>query len=177
MNIRAALTSLILLLSSPLVAQADSAPYRLSSGDVINISVYGEKDLSIDKLELNDSGTFSYPFIGEVLARGKTTAEVEKDVTARLSQGYLVSPRVSVSVANYRPFFIGGEVKTPNGYAFKPGLTVDGAIALAGGMTERGSSKRITIIHGADNARTAEKATLNTPVSAGDTITVDQGFF
>jgi len=159
-------------------AQAEStSTYKLASGDVIRINVFGEKDLSIEEIRLNDAGIFSYPFIGDVRAKGKTAAEIEQMLTESLKGDYLVDPRVSVSVLTYREFFISGEVQKPGGYPFQPGLTLRRAVALAGGLTERASEGRITIIRDPDASRTPEKATLDTVVMPGDTITIDQGFF
>ncbi|MFK3974208.1 polysaccharide biosynthesis/export family protein [Pseudomonas sp. NPDC087358] len=154
-----------------------AAQYQLSSGDVININVFGESDLSFKEIRLTDAGTFSYPFIGEINAKGLTSTAVEKLITTKLKDGYLVDPRVSVSVLTYRQFYISGEVKLPGGYPFQPGLTLDRAIAVAGGLTERASDKRISIVRGADPTRSIDKASLNTLVEPGDTINIDQGFF
>jgi polysaccharide biosynthesis/export protein VpsN len=151
--------------------------YQLSSGDVIRINVFGEPDLSFAEIRLTDAGTFSYPFVGEVNASGKTPSQIERLLVEALKDGYLMDPRVSVSVINYREFYISGEVKSPGGYPFQPGLTLDRAIALAGGLTERASTRRITIIRGSDESRSAERASLSTMVKPGDTITIDQGFF
>lgn len=167
---------LLLLNSSAVLAESNST-YKLASGDVIRINVFGEKDLSIEEIRLNDAGIFSYPFIGDVRAKGKTAAEIEQILTESLKGDYLVDPRVSVSVLTYREFFISGEVKTPGGYPFQPGLTLRRAVALAGGLTERASTGRITIIRDQDASRTPEQATLDTVVMPGDTITIDQGFF
>ncbi|SFQ41698.1 polysaccharide export outer membrane protein [Geopseudomonas sagittaria] len=167
---------LLLLNSSAALAESNST-YKLASGDVIRINVFGEKDLSIEEIRLNDAGIFSYPFIGDVRAKGKTAAEIEQILTESLKGDYLVDPRVSVSVLTYREFFISGEVKEPGGYAFQPGLTLRRAVALAGGLTERASTGRITIIRDQDPNRTPEQATLDTVVMPGDTITIDQGFF
>lgn len=174
MIIKTVLAALLLFTG---LAGAAEAPYRLGSGDVLKVSVFGEPDLSFDEIRLNDSGTFSYPFIGSVDARGKTPSEVEQVISTKLRDGYLVSPRVAVSVVTYRDFFISGEVKNPGGYPFEPGLTLDRAIARAGGLTERGSEKRVTIIRGSDAKRGVEKATLDTEVHPGDAITINQGFF
>ncbi|CAD5377052.1 Polysaccharide export protein [Pseudomonas sp. OF001] len=151
--------------------------YKLASGDIIAISVFGEPDLSFPEVRLNDAGIFSYPFLGDIQARGKTAAEIERMLAERLKGGYLVDPRVSVSILRYREFFISGEVKTPGGYTFQPGLTLRRAVALAGGLTERASTSRITIIRDQDPQRRPERASLDTPVMPGDTITIDQGFF
>ncbi|EPJ85329.1 MULTISPECIES: polysaccharide biosynthesis/export family protein [Pseudomonas] len=166
--------ALLLILSSPLFA---APQYQLNSGDILRINVFGETDLSFAEIRLNDAGTFSYPFIGEVNAKGKTPGQVEALLTDKLKDGYLVAPRVSVSVLAYRPFYISGEVKLPGGYPFEPGLTLDRAIALAGGLTERASDRRIYIVRGADTRRSSQKASLNTLVEPGDTITIEQGFF
>ncbi|AOE83149.1 polysaccharide biosynthesis/export family protein [Pseudomonas sp. TCU-HL1] len=167
----------MLLITSSVVHAEGNSQYKLASGDVIRINVFGEEDLSFKKIRLTDAGTFSYPFVGEVQAKGKTAAEIEQIIVDKLKGDYLVDPRVSVSVLQYREFFISGEVKTPGGYPFQPGLTLRRAVALAGGLTERASDKRITIIRDHDTSRTPEPANLDTLVMPGDTITIDQGFF
>ena len=165
------------LLALAFSAVASAAQYQLGSGDVIRVSVHGEPDLSFDEIRLTDAGTFTFPFIGEVDANGKTPGQVRSLLTDALKDGYLVDPRVSVSVVNYREFYISGEVKLPGGYPYQPGLTLDRAIALAGGLTERASTKRMTIVRGSENGRSAEKATMDTLVRPGDTINIDEGFF
>ena len=158
------------------VYAAGNSEYKLASGDVISITVYGEEDMSFKSLRLTDAGTFSYPFIGEVNAKGKTASQIEGLLVAQLKGDYLVNPRVSVSVLQYREFYISGEVKTPGGYPFQPGLTIRRAVALAGGFTERASEGKITINRDL-SAEPTEKASLDALVSPGDTITVPQGFF
>ncbi|ENO96537.1 polysaccharide export protein [Thauera phenylacetica B4P] len=172
----ALLGGLSLLSSSPAYAEAN-AQYRLASGDVIRISVFGESELSIDEIRLTDAGTLSYPFIGEVRANGRTARELEQILTTKLKGDYLVDPRVTVRILKYREFFISGEVKSPGGYPYQPGLTLRRAVALAGGLTERASENRISIIRDKDPNRKPQKATLDTELEPGDTITIDQGFF
>ncbi|MBF7730518.1 polysaccharide biosynthesis/export family protein [Pseudomonas sp. N040] len=167
----------MLLFASGFVQADGNSSYKLASGDVISIRVFGEPDLSVEELRLTDAGSFSYPFIGEVQAKGKTAVEIEQLIVNKLKGDYLVDPRVSVSVLKYREFFISGEVKTPGAYPFQPGLTLRRAVALAGGLTERASEGRITIIRDSNPERTPEPATLDTLVMPGDTITIDQGFF
>ncbi|WP_459705270.1 polysaccharide biosynthesis/export family protein [Stutzerimonas marianensis] len=167
--------SFLLLLA--FTAGASAAQYQLGSGDIIRVSVHGEPDLSFEEIRLTDAGTFTFPFIGEVDARGKTPGEVRNLLIEKLKDGYLIDPRVSVSVVNYREFYISGEVKSPGGYPYQPGLTLDRAIALAGGLTERASTRRMTIVRASEGGRTAEKATMDTPVRPGDTINIDEGFF
>lgn len=151
--------------------------YELAAGDVISIRVFGEDDLSRDKVRLTDAGTISYPVLGEIKALGLTIGELEKRITAGLKNGYLVNPRVSVQIEEYRPFYINGMIERPGGYPYQPGLTVLKASSLAGGFRERASFSKITIIRERDAKATKEKADLNTPVYPGDTIFVDESFF
>ncbi|WP_460425397.1 polysaccharide biosynthesis/export family protein [Azotobacter armeniacus] len=167
----------VLVLNGRVALAEGNSNYRLASGDVIRINVFGEQDLSIEEIRLTDAGTFSYPFIGEVFAKGKTGAELEQLLIDKLKGDYLVDPRVSVNVLKYREFYISGEVKEPGGYPYQPGLTLRRAIALSGGLTQLASTGRITIIRDQDPNRSPEKATLDTPVHPGDSITIDQGFF
>ncbi|MGK9065273.1 polysaccharide biosynthesis/export family protein [Stutzerimonas chloritidismutans] len=168
---------LFLLLMLAFTAGANAAQYQLGSGDIIRVSVHGEPDLSFEEIRLTDAGTFTFPFLGEVNANGKTPGQVRDILVQKLKDGYLIDPRVSVSVVNYREFYISGEVKSPGGYPYQPGLTLDRAIALAGGLTERASTRRMTIVRSAEGGRTAEKADMDTPVRPGDTINIDEGFF
>lgn len=175
------LFALLALLSVTLSAQAQqlegNATYKLSSGDIIRISVFGEPDLSFAEIRLTDAGTFSYPFVGEVKAQGKTAVELERILTQALQGDYLMDPRVSISVLEYREFYISGEVKSPGGYKYQPGLSLRRAIALAGGLTERASTKRITVVRDQDLNRKPQRVDLDAPVLPGDTINIDQGFF
>jgi polysaccharide export outer membrane protein len=159
------------------VAAEGNSTYKLASGDVIRIHVFSEPDLSFEEIRLTDAGSFSYPFIGEVRARGKTAAEIEKILIEKLQGDYLIDPRISISVLEYREFFISGEVKQPGGYKFQPGLTLRRAIALAGGLTERASTNRISLIRDTDSDRTPVRVNLDTPVMPGDSINIEQGFF
>lgn len=166
----------LLTLGQAAMAAGDSQ-YRLGSGDVISINVFGEEDLSFEQIRLTDAGSFSYPFLGEVRAKGKTASELEQQIVGGLKGDYLIDPRVSVSILEYREFFVNGEVKNPGGYAFKPGLTLRKAIALAGGFTERASDSKMSVIRDGDATRTPSRATLDTPIMPGDIITIEQSFF
>ena len=168
-----------LLFSTTAAAQGlgENSTYKLASGDIIRIHVFGEPDLSFEEIRLTDAGTFSYPFLGEVRARGKTANELARDLTAALQGDFLVDPRVSISVLEYREFFISGEVKQPGGYKYQPGLNLRRAIALAGGLTERASTRRITIVRDIDPERKPVKVALDEAVRPGDTINIAQGFF
>ncbi|KAA0980650.1 polysaccharide biosynthesis/export family protein [Pseudomonas sp. ANT_J28] len=169
---------LVLLWLVPVTYAADSGvQYKLAAGDVLRITVFGEPDLSLKEIRLNDAGTFSYPFLGEIVAKGLTPNQVEKIIVNGLKQGYLVDPKVSLSQIAYRSFYINGEVQKPGSYPFVPGLTLEKAIALGGGLTERASIKRVTIMRGDGSPSLTDNVTRNTVIAPGDTISIAQGFF
>lgn len=168
---------LMLSLSGLVFAQGSGlSEYRLGSGDQIRIQVYGEEDLTIEAL-LSDAGTVSFPFLGELKVLGITLGRLEELITAGLKPDYLVNPIVSVSVVEYRHFYITGEVEKPGGFPFQPGLTINKAISLAGGMTDRASENKMFVIRDNDSTQTPQKVQLNTPVMPGDIITIEQSFF
>jgi polysaccharide export outer membrane protein len=151
--------------------------YKLAAGDVITIRVFGEDDLSREKVRLTDAGTIPYPVLGEVRALGLTIGEIESSITSGLTGRYLVNPRVSVTIEEYRPFYINGMVEKPGGYPFQPGLTVLKASSLAGGFKERASFSKISIIRESNPKAGPQKADINSPVNPGDTIFIEESFF
>ncbi len=158
------------------VVATNVSDYRLGAGDKLGITVFNEKELSME-LRLSDAGSFLYPFLGEVVAKNKTIGDLQALLTQRLKDGYLVDPKVYVSILEYRPFFVNGEVGKPGGYPYQPGLTIRKAISLAGGLTPRASLNKIYVVHEADPTGTPRLTTLNAILLPGDTITIDQSFF
>jgi polysaccharide export outer membrane protein len=159
----------------PSAAAGLGGAYRLGIGDKILISVHGEPDLTLD-YTLSESGTVNYPFLGDIPAVGLTVDQLQRRVDSGLRGPYLVNPDVRVIVTAYRNFYINGEVRTPSGYGYVPGLTVRQAAALAGGFTERASMGKITVFREASPTR-PDSANLDTPVFPGDTVVVGQGLF
>lgn len=182
----------MLLLASPAVRAVDTkaaeppppqqrvsalSSYRLGAGDVVTIRVFGEDDLSKEKIKLTDAGTVPYPVLGEIKVLGLTVGDLERLITNGLRGRYLLNPRVSVQIEEYRPFYINGMVDKPGSYPFQPGLTVRKAASVAGGFKERASLSKIYIIRESDTAQRPQKADLNSAVLPGDTITVEESFF
>jgi len=158
-------------------AQQGTDTYALNAGDSVRIHVYGEEDLSFDSLLIGQNGRISYPFLGELQVAGKTASQLQVEITDGLRPDYLVDPRVSVSIVKYRPFFVNGEVKTPGGVDFQPGLTLRKAVSLAGGFTERANKKEALVISDADPERKEREVGLDYQVQPGDIITVQDTFF
>lgn len=151
--------------------------YKLRAGDVISIRVFGEDDFTRDKVRLNDAGSVSFPFLGEVPVLGRTVGELQQTLTTRLSGKYLVNPRVTVWIEEYRPIFVNGMVERPGGYPFQPGLNVRKAVSLAGGFKERASLNKIFVVREGDSAQKQQKIDVNAEIGPGDTVTVEESFF
>lgn len=151
--------------------------YKLSAGDVISIRVLGEDDLNREKIRLTDAGSISYPALGEIRVLNMTIGDLEKIITDGLRGRFLVNPKVSVQIDEYRPFYINGMVEKPGGYPFQPGLTVRKAASLAGGFKERASVNKVFIIRESDPSQRSQNANLNSPVFPGDIVTVEESFF
>ena len=164
------------LAAAAALAQPTDSVYRLGPGDRIIIKVFGEEDLSMD-VRLNDTGRLNYPFLGELVVQGLTVAELEQLITRGLKGSYLRDPTVTVLIAEYRPFFVNGEVQKPGGFPYQPKLTVEQAIALGGGFTQRASHSRIEVIRASDPQHKAVRVELTDPVFPGDIITVKQSIF
>lgn len=168
----------LLAASGGVFAQSGAlSTYKLGAGDVISIKVFGEDDLSREKIQVSDAGTVPYPVLGELKILGRTVGELERQVTEGLRGRYLVNPRVSVTIDTYRPFFINGQVASPGGYAYQPGLSVAKAIAIAGGLKERASVNKMFIVREDDLSRGRAKVDMNTEVRPGDIVTVEESFF
>lgn len=166
------LTLLLLIILPNAFAQDD---YILGPGDKIEIRVVGQDELDLTTI-LSDTGLVSYPFLGEIKMTGLTTRQVEQALLKGLKGDYFVDPSIYVHILEYRPFFIHGEVTNPGAYPYQPGMTVNQAIALAGGLTERASREKIFLF---PDGKRQEKTlvTIQNSISAGDTITIEQRFF
>lgn len=150
--------------------------YQLGSGDQLRVIVFGEESLS-GEFVVDGSGYVSMPLVGEVLAKGKTVREFQRNVADSLKQGYLKDPRVSAEVLNYRPYYILGEVKTSGEYPYSDGLTVLNAVATAGGFTYRANTKIVLIKRAGGRTEEEYPLTATTPVQPGDTIRISERLF
>jgi len=151
--------------------------YKLGAGDMITVRVLGEDDLKREKVRLSDAGTMSFPVLGEINVRGMTVGALEDYITRNLKGRYLLNPQVTVTIDEYRNFYVNGMVEKPGGYPFSPGLTVRKAITLAGGFKERASREKINVIRDDDPKQIPRKVDLNAPVLPGDIVTIEESFF
>lgn len=166
-----------LCLPAAAVAQqtAEDPRYKLASGDQIRVTIYNEDDLSRETT-VDDRGQITFPFLGAIEAAGMTPGELESYIAEGLEGDYLIHPKVSVDIVQYRLFFVNGEVGSPGGFPFQPGITVRKAISVAGGFKERASEDKIYVIRDGNDGRPV-RVRLDEQVRPGDIITVEQSFF
>jgi polysaccharide export outer membrane protein len=151
------------------------AEYKLGPGDQLRITVFGETDLT-GTFTVGSQGSIAYPLVGQVTAAGKTVPEFTAALQTALQQ-YVRQPNVAVEVANYRPFFILGEVGRPGTYPYSANLTVLNAVATAGGFTYRANQGRVYIRHANEQVEHSYPITIATPVLPGDTVRIGERFF
>lgn len=150
--------------------------YRLSPGDKLKVTTFGEPALT-GTFEVSAGGAVSLPLIGEVRAAGLSPGEFQKSVVTALAGGFIRDPSVSVEVINYRPFYILGEVNKPGEYPYAQGLTVLNAVATANGFTYRAEQRRVFIKRAGENVEQEVLVTTSTLVSPGDTIRFAERYF
>ena len=148
----------------------------LASGDKIKVVVFREEQLS-GEFEIDGNGRISLPLIGTIEAAGKTAAEVEAQITARLKAGYVRDPKVSVLISNFRPIYILGEVKNAGEYPYKSGLNVVSAVALAGGYSYRANTTTVYVRRASETAEREYPAAPNIPIHPGDLIRIGERYF
>jgi protein involved in polysaccharide export with SLBB domain len=167
---------------SPVLPQASHASivnddsYRLGAGDKMKITVYGEQDLSGEFL-VSANGHVQFPLVGEVKAADLTAQEFAKALTAELGAKYLRDPKVSIEIENYRPFYIIGEVNKPGEYPYESGLSLHGAVALAGGFTYRANDSSVYIRRVGSDGETSMRVNGQIKIYPGDVVRIPERFF
>ena len=163
-------------LQGPQAVADTDGPYLLDTGDKLRIFVYGQPNLS-RIYNVDHGGWITVPLIGGVKARGITTFDLEKRLKAKLGAQYVKDPHVTVDVQQNRPFFILGEVKTAGQYPYVSGMTVQTAVAIAGGYSERASDRKVVITRRVNGVIDKLRVDPDMPVLPGDTIHVKERFF
>lgn len=185
-------TAPVAVVPAPVVAQPIDAPYpiapemvamvtqgnayTLDSGDKLRVVVFGQEGLNAS-YSVDTSGKITMPLIGAVQARGMTTAGVQAAIVAKLRNGFVREPHVAVEVEVYRPFFILGEVTLPGQYPYVPNMTVETAVAIAGGYTPRAFKYKIEVSRQINGLTEKRVVSPNSPVRPGDTVHIAERWF
>ncbi|CCV13238.1 polysaccharide export protein [Mesorhizobium sp. YC-39] len=151
-------------------------PYRLGAGDRVRVTVF-EQDGLTNTYNVDQSGYVSLPLVGAVPARGHTAQQLEGAIADKLRQGYLRDPDVSVEIDRYRPIFVMGEVGAAGQYSYVPGLTVQKAVAIAGGFTPRANQESVDITRDINGKVITGRVVTSDPLLPGDTVYVRERLF
>jgi polysaccharide export outer membrane protein len=164
------------------VAYAEAVPvrydstYHLDAGDKLRVVVYGQEGLT-NTYAIGAGGAITMPLIGAVAARGRTTAGLAAEISAKLRSGFIRDPSVAVEIESYRPFFILGEVAAPGQYPYVPNMTVESAVAIAGGFSPRARRDSVTVTHSDAGGSARFVVPPGTPIAPGDTVLVGERWF
>jgi polysaccharide biosynthesis/export protein len=150
--------------------------YRVGAGDRLSIRVVGEQDLTGEYI-VDATGVLSMPYVKSVPVSGLNTGQIESLIERRLKEGYLRDPKVSVQAINLRPFYIMGEVNTGGSFAYQPGMTVQNAIAIAGGYGTRADKTLVLLTRRTANGTNTYKVPVTTQVYPGDTVYIRERWF
>lgn len=157
---------------------ADDAEYRLAPGDKMHIIVFGEETLTGDYV-LTSAGNLSFPLVGSIAATNTTVEQLQAALAAALADGFVKNPRVSMQVISFRPFYILGEVNKPGEYPVSTGLTLEQAVASAGGYTYRANTRRIALKRATETREGLIdlREAPSVVIRAGDTIRIKERHF
>ena len=180
---------LTILILNPFVVFSEE--YKIATGDVVSITVYGQPDLET-KSRVDSAGEITFPLIGNVKISGISENEAVKKITALLEKDYLINPQVSIFIQEYHPkkVFVMGFVNRPGEYElFKDrDTTVIEAITMAGGFKEGAAQNGTKIIRKENDTQTTIPVKItditqkgrkegDVPLKPGDVIFVPESFF
>lgn len=151
-------------------------PYVLDAGDQVRVTVFDQENLT-NTYSVNQSGYIAFPLVGSVAARGHTAKQLEQEIASALRKGYIRNPDVTVQVDRYRPVFIMGEVGAPGQYSYVPGMTVQKAIAAAGGFTPRANQSNADVTREINGKVLTGRVVTTDPLLPGDTVYVRERLF
>jgi polysaccharide export outer membrane protein len=142
----------------------------------LRIVVFGQEGLT-NSYVLDAGGQLQMPLIGAVAARGLTTDQLSERIGEMLRQGFIREPHVAVEIEGYRPFFILGEVTQPGQYPYVANMTVETAVAIAGGFGPRAFRKQVTISRNFGGQAMRFEAPVSYQLRPGDTVQVQERWF
>lgn len=165
-------------------AKESQKDYRISAGDILEITTWKEPDLSRPEVRVRTDGKISFPLLNDIQAAGLTPMEMKRNMEEGL-KNYVSSPFVTITVRapESQKIYVLGEVIRTGEYPLTKNLTVLQAFALAGGFTEWASKKEIILLRSEDGKdkiyrinykeiTKGEDLSQNIPLKADDTIIV-----
>jgi polysaccharide biosynthesis/export protein len=151
-------------------------PYILDAGDKVRITVFEQASLT-NVYTVDQTGYIAFPLVGSVAARSRTLKQLEANIASELRNGFLRDPDVSIEMDRYRPIFILGEVGSAGQYSYVPSMTIQKAIAAAGGYTARAFQGNVDVTRIVNNKVITGRVVISEPLLPGDTIYVRERWF
>jgi len=158
------------------VARAANTTPRFQGGEKVRITVFNEPTLSGD-YNIDPSGDISLPLAGTIRAVGLTQPQFEAALARRFRSEYLKNPKVTVTILEFRPIYVVGEVERQGELPFRSGLNALTAIALAGGQTYRANRDYVLIQHFGEVGMREYPQTSATLILPGDLLRVPERYF
>jgi polysaccharide biosynthesis/export protein len=123
------------------------ATLRLGPEDIITVDVFDQPLYTRANITIPPNGRINYPLIGGIMVAGRTTDELEKEITERLIE-YIIDPKVTVSVTNVHSlkFLVVGDVNAPGVYEMPRRMTLTEGIARAGYFSKYGKRTDVTVL-------------------------------
>ncbi|QVM84569.1 MULTISPECIES: polysaccharide biosynthesis/export family protein [Novosphingobium] len=158
-------------------AAANGEVYRLGPGDKLRITVFNVEAIT-GEYTISSGGQVAVPLLGAVRAEGATTQQLADAIRTGLDGTYVKDPRITVEVLSYRPFYILGEVNQPGEFAYKPNLTLEQAVATAGGYTYRAARKKAYLRRAGEDEQVVRfgRESRVIYVHPGDTIRIGERY-
>jgi polysaccharide export outer membrane protein len=150
--------------------------YTLGAGDKLKINVFNLGEIS-GEYTIGPAGSVAFPLIGDIKAAGLTTVALSDSIRTKLSEGYVKDPNVTIEVLAYRPYYILGEVNHPGEFPYVADITVEQAIAAAGGYTYRASKHSAFLRRSGGRVRAVKFGQDPIYVMPGDTIRIGERYF
>jgi polysaccharide export outer membrane protein len=166
----------------PLLPPPTNTTYQLGAGDQVRVITFDVPQLT-NTFTVGDDGSIAFPLVGTVKAEGLSSKSLAEEISSELIHKNLMpNPSVSVEIAQYRPISVLGEVNHPGQYPYQPGLTMLGAVALAGGFTYRAVTSYATDIRpdttpGSAGGTVKGKIEGNSRLQPGDVVTILERYF
>ncbi len=166
----------------PMLPPSANTTYQLGAGDQVRVITFDVPQLT-NTFTVGDDGTIAFPLVGTVEAAGLSATGLASEISSELIQKKLMpNPSVSAEIAQYRPVSVLGEVNHPGQYPYQPGLTMLGAVALAGGFTYRAVTSYATDIRsegppGSGGSTIKGRIEGNARLQPGDVVTILERYF
>jgi protein involved in polysaccharide export with SLBB domain len=157
-------------------AAAATAVPRFQGGEKIRINVYNEPTLSGD-YDIDPNGVVSLPLAGTVRAVGLTQPQFEQELAKKFKTEYLRNPKVTVTILQFRPIYVVGEIEKQGEFAYKPGLNILTAMAMAGGGTYRANKNYVLIQRFGETDTKEYPQSAATMILPGDLIRIPERYF